>query len=207
MRLGVVGGTFDPVHVGHLAMAEAAADCAALERVLLVVAARPPHRPTAASARDRLEMCRLAAAGHPRLEVSDLELRRPGPSYTADTLAELTSGHPGDELYLVLGWDAARELRSWHRPQQVLRLARLVVVARPGYGSPEPAELAAAGIDPGRTSVCPARTPEVDSTELRRAVCSGRELAGLLHPAVEAYIRQHHLYACGPQDQRVSSGR
>jgi nicotinate-nucleotide adenylyltransferase len=203
----VVGGTFDPVHVGHLAMAEAAADCAALERVLLVVAARPPHRPTVAPARDRLAMCRLAAAGHRRLEVSDLELRRSGPSYTADTLAELAAEYPGDELHLVLGWDAARELRSWHRPEQVLRLARLVVVPRPGYGSPGPAELVAAGIDPSRVSLCPARTPEVESTELRRAVCSGRDLAGLLDPAVEAYIRHHRLYACGPGDQGVSSGR
>src|SRR5207247_1483550 len=97
LRVGVMGGTFDPVHLGHVAMAEAAAACAGLDRVLIVPAAVPPHRPAAgASAADRLAMCRLAAAGHPALEVSDIELRREGLSYTVDTLRELAAERSGD---------------------------------------------------------------------------------------------------------------
>src|SRR5205807_6072650 len=113
VRVGVGGGTFDPIHLGHVAMAEAAADCAGLDRVLLRPASVPPHREAAAApAEDRLAMTRIAVAGHPRLDVSDLELRRAGPSYTVDTLRTLGRKRPGDELYLVLGWDAARDIRS-----------------------------------------------------------------------------------------------
>ena len=196
MRIGIVGGTFDPVHLGHVAMAEAAAGCAGLDRVLLIPASRPPHRSAAmAPAANRLAMCRLAAAGHPGLEVSDIELRRPGPSYTVDTLRALAAQRPDDELYLVLGWDAARELRAWRSPAAVMRLARLVVVTRPGYARPGPADLAAAGIDPDRALLCDARTPDVDSTDIRRLAETGASLAGLVDPAVEAYVRGHALYA------------
>ena len=187
-----MGGTFDPVHLGHVAMAEAAAACAGLDRVLIVPAAVPPHRPAAgASAADRLAMCRLAAAGHPALEVSDIELRREGLSYTVDTLRELAAERPGDELHLLLGWDAARELGTWRSPDDVLRLARLVVVSRPGYPAPGPADLAAAGIDPGRTVLCDAPTPDVESTDVRQVIERGGSLAGMVDPAVEDYLRRH----------------
>lgn len=196
MRIGVVGGTFDPVHLGHLEMAEAARRCAGLDRVLLVPAADPPHRGQAvASPSDRLHMCRLAVQGRPHLEVSDIELRRKGPSYTADTLKELARTSPGSELYLVLGWDAARELATWHRPDEVLRLARVVVVSRPGYPQPGLDDLRRAGIDPTRAMLCPARTPDLDATDVRARAARGESLAGLVDPAVEAYLRDHGLYA------------
>lgn len=191
-----MGGTFDPVHLGHVAMAEAAARCAGLDRVLLIPASQPPHRSAAtAPAADRLEMCRLAAAGHPALDVSDIELRRPGPSYTVDTLRALAAERPEDELYLVLGWDAARELGAWRSPGAVISLARLVVVTRPGYARPGRADLAAAGIDPDRALLCDTRTPDVESTDIRRLAETGGSLAGLVDPAVEAYLRRHRLYA------------
>jgi len=191
-----MGGTFDPVHLGHVAMAEAAADCAGLDRVLIVPAGVPPHRgPAAAPPADRLEMVRLAAAAHPRLEVSDVELRRAGPSYTVDTLRALAAERPGDELHLLLGWDAARDLRAWRSPDEVLRLARLVVVTRPGYPPPRPEDLAAAGIDSGRAVLCDVRTPDVESTDVRRLLERGGSLAGLLDPAVESYLRRRRLYA------------
>jgi len=202
-RLGVMGGTFDPIHLGHVAMAEAAAACAGLDRVLVVPASVPPHRAEAtAPAADRLAMCRIAAAADPRLEVSDVELRREGPSYTVDTLRQLTAERPRDELHLLLGWDAAREIRSWRSPDEVIGLARLVVVSRPGYPVPSEADLGAAGIDPARAVLCDVRTPAVESTEVRRRAEEGRDLAGLVDPAVEAYLRRHRLYAGSEQADR-----
>ncbi|TMC11479.1 MAG: nicotinate (nicotinamide) nucleotide adenylyltransferase [Chloroflexi bacterium] len=196
MKLGVMGGTFDPIHLGHVAMAEAGADCAGLDRVLLIPAGVPPHRAAAtAPAGDRLAMARLAAAGHPRLEVSDIELRRAGPSYTADTLRALARERPGAELHLLLGWDAARELHAWHAPDEVLRLARPVVVSRPGYPVPTERDLAAAGIEPTWAILCDVRTPDVESTDVRRLVEHGSSLAGLVDPAVEVYLKRHRLYA------------
>jgi nicotinate-nucleotide adenylyltransferase len=127
--------------------------------------------------------------------VSDVELRRPGPSYTADTLRALGGELPDAELHLVLGWDAAREIRSWKEPDEVMRLARLVVVTRPGHPAPGDEDLIAAGIDPARASRCDVRTPDVESTDIRRLVRSGASLDGMLHPGVETYLRSHGLYA------------
>jgi nicotinate-nucleotide adenylyltransferase len=177
-------------------MAEAAADCAGLDEVLLLPAAVPPHRSAAqAPAADRLEMCRLAVRGHPRLHVSDLELHRPGPSYTVDTLELLARQRPRDQLFLVLGWDAARDLRAWREPGRVLELAKLVVVTRPGWPRPHPRDLAAAGIDPGSAVLCDVDTPDVGASEIRRLIAGGESLDRLLDPAVDAYIRRHHLYS------------
>jgi nicotinate-nucleotide adenylyltransferase len=191
-----MGGTFDPIHLGHVAMATAAADCAGLGRVLVVPVRVPPHRADAtAPAADRLAMCRIAASGEPCLEVSDVDLRREGPSYTVDTLRWIAAGRPEAELHLLLGWDAAREIRSWRSPDEVMRLARLVVVSRPGYPVPSEADLGAAGIDPVGAVLCDVRTPAVDSTVVRRLAEQGRDLAGLVHPGVEAYLREHGLYS------------
>jgi nicotinate-nucleotide adenylyltransferase len=198
VRIGIVGGTFDPIHLGHTALAEWAADCAGLDRVLLVPAGQPPHRGDAtAPAADRLEMSRLAAAGHPRLEVSDVELRRDGPSYTVDTIRELARERPGAELYLVLGWDAARELRSWRDPDVVLRLAKLVIVSRPGFPEPTAEDVRRAGIDLACVILCGVGTPEVEATDIRRLLETGGSLDGMVDPAVEAYLRRKGLY--GPQ--------
>jgi nicotinate-nucleotide adenylyltransferase len=198
VRLGVLGGTFDPVHLGHVAMAEAAADCAGLDMVLLIPASVPPHRAAAlAAAEERLEMCRLAVIGHSRLQVSDLELRRSGPSYTVDTLEQLTREHPDDDLHLLLGWDAAREIGAWHSPGEVMRLARLVIVSRPGYAPPSAAALKASGIEPARALLCDTATPDVESTDVRRLIERGAPVTGLVGPAVQAYIRDHGLYRLG----------
>src|SRR5262245_34270827 len=176
-------------------MAEAGADCAGLDRVLLIPSNVPPHRSAAvAPAADRLEMSRLAAAGHPRLEISDIELRRPGPSYTVDTLRELKTERPQDELYLVLGWDAARDIGAWRSPAELMHQAGLVIVPRPGYPRPSPAQLAEAGIDAARAVICDAPTPDVESTDVRRLIEEGGSLERVLDPAVELYIRDRGLY-------------
>ncbi|MBO0702705.1 MAG: nicotinate-nucleotide adenylyltransferase [Candidatus Dormibacteraeota bacterium] len=195
MRIGVVGGTFDPIHVAHIAMAEAARRCAELDRVLIIPAGVPPHRARPeAGDEDRLAMCRLAVRGHPGLEVSDAELRRTGPSYTLLTLEDIHARHPEAELFLVLGWDAARAFRSWHEPDQVLRLATLLVVPRPGLGDPGPDDLRTAGIPESRVRLCRVRTPAIGATDLRRQLRAGTVPDGALDPAVASYIDEHGLY-------------
>jgi len=198
-RVGLMGGTFDPIHRGHLEAAAAALDCARLDEVLLVPAGKPPHRrETRASAADRLEMSRLAAFGRPGLGVWDWEARRPGPSYTVDTLRAFREERPADSAFLVLGWDAARDLRSWRQPEAVLELAELVVVARPGLDSPTRDALRAAGIDPDRAILCLAATPDVAATSIRRRAGRHESLDGLVPAAVEDYIRKRSLYAPQP---------
>ena len=195
MRVGVLGGTFDPIHMGHVEVAKAAMECARLDRVLFVPSAQPPHRAAAeASAEDRLAMSRLAVDGDSRLEVSDVEVKRGGKSYTVDTLQELHRSLPDDELFLILGWDAARLFRTWHQPEGVSGLASFVIVGRPGMPPPKQAELKLAGLDPDRVVVCLLPTPDISGSELRRAIAAGISVAGKLPPAVEGYIAVHHVY-------------
>ena len=195
-RVGLLGGTFDPVHAGHVAAAEAAIDCAHLDRVIFIPAAQPPHRPPAVAAvEQRLEMCRLATQGDARFAVSDLELMRSGPSYTVDTLAGLRQMYPRDELFLILGWDAARLFHTWRRPEEVRRLASIVVVGRPGASAPGEADLSQAGLDGERVVLCLQPTPDVSASEIRRAVGARESISGKVPAAVERYIAAHHLYA------------
>ena len=195
MRIGVLGGTFDPIHFGHLAVAKAAIECANLDRVLFVPSAQPPHRTAAvAPAEDRFAMTNLAVQGEPRFEVSDVEVTRGGKSYTVDTLNELHRAFPNDELFLILGWDAARLFRTWREPDRVSELASLVTVDRPGMAPPTPSELAVLRLDPARVVNCHVPTPDVSGSALRRAIASGQPVAGQLPPAVERYIAERHLY-------------
>ena len=140
-------------------------------------------------------MCRLAIEGDTRFVVSDLELERGGPSYTVDTLAELRRSHPGDQLLLILGWDAARLFSTWRRPDEVRALATIVVVARPGSAAPRQADLEPAGLGGQGVILCLEPTPDVSASEIRRALASGESIAGKVPAAVERYIAAHHLYA------------
>ena len=198
-RIGVLGGTFDPFHVGHLAAASVAIDCAQLERVIFVPAAQPPHRPPAvASVADRLEMCRLATSDTSRFALSDVEVKRAGPSYTAETLEEMGSLHPNAEFFLILGWDAASLFHTWHRPDRVRELASIVIVGRPGSAAPHVGDLKAAGLGGDGVELCLGQTPAVSASEVRRAVAAGESIAGMVPEAVEHYIATHHLYAGAP---------
>jgi nicotinate-nucleotide adenylyltransferase len=195
LKLGILGGTFDPIHVGHLAVAEAATECAHLDRVLFVPSALPPHRGAAlAPAEDRLAMTRLAIQDEASFELSDVEVSRGGTSYTADTLAELHRAFPNDELFLILGWDAARLFRTWHEPERVSELASVVIVDRPGLGRASPEEFAGLGLDPARVIRCHFPTPDVSGSALRRAIAGRQPVTGQVPPAVERYIADHHLY-------------
>jgi nicotinate-nucleotide adenylyltransferase len=195
VRIGILGGTFDPIHVGHLAAARVAMECAALDRVLFIPSATPPHRdPADANAEERLEMARLAVAGEPRFEVSDVEVRRGGKSYSSDTVRELKRLHPRDELFLILGWDAARLFRTWHDPDRIRADASIVVIGRPGTEAPTRDDLNAAGLDPGRTVLCLGGTPDISGSELRASLASGQPTGDCLPPAVERYIAERGLY-------------
>ena len=195
-RIGLLGGTFDPFHFGHLAAADAAIDCAELDRVIFVPASEPPHRPPAiASPHQRLEMCRLGIEGEPRFEVSDIELRRKGPSYTVDTLGELQREQPEDELFLILGWDAAKLFSTWHEPEKVRELATIVVVARPGGAAPREEDLKGVGLDRAKVVLCLTTTPNVSASEIRKAVTAGEPITGKVPKAVQRFIGEHRLYA------------
>jgi len=174
-------------------------DCAQLDRVIFIPSAQPPHRAAAtAPAEDRLAMTRLAVEGEPRFDVSDAEVTRGGTSYTADTLDELHRQNAPDELFLILGWDAARLFRTWHEPDRVSGLASVVIVDRPGLGQVKSSELAGLGLDPARVAICHVATPDVSASSLRRSIAAGRPVGGQLPHAVERYIAEHRLYRDNP---------
>ena len=194
-RVVVLGGTFDPVHLGHLAAAEQARDLLGADEAWLVPSGRPPHRaPALASAGDRLAMLRVAVAGRERLRVLDTELRRPGPSYTVDTLDELEAEHPDAELWFALGTDAAREIATWHRREELLRRARFLLLNRGGGGEVDAAGAARLGFDPGRTRIVHIDSPPISATEVRRRAAEGRGTEGLVPGPVFRLIAERGLY-------------
>jgi nicotinate-nucleotide adenylyltransferase len=186
MRLGILGGTFNPPHLGHLALARCALDQLGLERVLLVPSCVPPHKQAEADPgpEHRLRMCELAVAGVPGLEACPLEVRRGGPSYTVDTLLALHALHPEATLTLILGSDIARTLPSWHRPDELTALADIAIAPRDGDAGP----------GEGAVRLDLPEVP-VSSSLVRARVAAGEPLDGFVPPAVAAYIAEHALYA------------
>ncbi len=199
--LGVFGGTFDPIHVAHLAVAQEAAEVLGLERVLFVPAGIPPHKEdrVITPATHRLAMVELGVAGNDRFEVSRLELERAGPSFTVDTLEALQStpsshGRPL-ELTLVLSVEAFLEFMTWREPHRVLELARLAVAPRDGYPDAGPAFVAERLPHlADRVTFLDGPRMQVSASELRERVAAGRSLRYLVPDAVAAYIDDHGLY-------------
>jgi nicotinate-nucleotide adenylyltransferase len=212
-RLGLLGGTLDPIHLGHLESARAARAALGLDRVIIVPSRVPPHRhqQPQASPYHRFAMAALAVNGAEGLSVSDMELSAPGPSYTADTLTRLrANGAAPSQLFFITGADAFAEIATWHRYPEVLDLAHFVVIARPGHDLEAVRErlprLAGRMIDAARMPSTPggcgiylvaARTPDVSSTEVRQRIARGEPPTGLVPAAVEAHIMQHGLYRAG----------
>jgi nicotinate-nucleotide adenylyltransferase len=197
VRLGVLGGTFDPVHRGHLALAVAARAELGLDRVLFVPAGQQWRKGdrSIASGERRLAMLRLALEGEGAFEVVTLELEREGPSYTADTLEALGRQRPNEELFFILGEDALVDLPNWVRPGRIQELATLVVARRAG-ADPNDVEEAARRV-PGlleRVVWLKMLPVEVSATEVRERVRRGLWIGDLVPPGVEAYIREHGLY-------------
>ncbi len=200
MNIGVLGGTFDPIHMGHLIIAEEVRARLYLDEVLFVPAGQPWLKLNNANvispAEHRVEMVRLAIADEPCFKLSTMEIERPGPSYTVDTMAELDSQiGDGDKLFFILGWDNLIQLPQWYQPSLLVKLCRLVPLRRVGYPTPDLDSLEAAV--PGLSqSLVMLDTPqiEISSSEIRARVARGLSIHQLVPEAVERYIIEHKLY-------------
>jgi nicotinate-nucleotide adenylyltransferase len=208
-RVGVIGGTFDPIHCGHVAVAHESQRLLNLDRIILIPSSQPPHRADQprAGRYHRFAMAVLAAIGHRSWEVSDAELERSGPSYTFDTLIDIANdGYHPSQIFFLLGSDAFAEIATWSRYPSVLDLAHFVVVSRPGTTlaslesrlpelalrmiAPEDIDSA----DETRVILLETHTPDVSSTDIRTRVSSGGSIDGLVPEAVAGYIATQHLY-------------
>ena len=210
-RLGILGGTFDPIHFGHLDAADAARAALALDEMLLVPAHVPPHRSVdpRATAYHRFALVSLAIADREGYRVSDVELVRPGPSYTADTLGHLqTRGWRASQLFFILGTDAFTEIATWHAFPGLLDLAHFVVIARPGTTIEQatdrvqtlrprvcaPADVPGEATGPTRIVLVEARTRDVSSTVIRRRLATAEPIDDLVPASVARHILTHRLY-------------
>jgi nicotinate-nucleotide adenylyltransferase len=194
--IGILGGTFNPPHMGHLVMAQEALDQLDLDRVVLMPVAVPPHKearedPGAAA---RLELCRLAVADDERFEVSTLEIERGGASFTVDTLRELHDVEPEHDLTFIVGGDMAQSLPAWREPESILRLARLAVAEREGVRREDIARRLEPLHDGDRVVFFDMPRIDVSSSTIRRRVAEGRPVRYLVPDSVAAAIREHGLY-------------
>ncbi|MGO8702426.1 MAG: nicotinate-nucleotide adenylyltransferase [Candidatus Brocadiia bacterium] len=200
-KLGVLGGSFNPVHLGHLVLAETAREALGLDGVIFIPAKLPPHKRAAplASGADRLAMVRLAVAGNPAFSASDIELRRPGISYTVDTVRALREKlGAGVQIYFLIGMDTVAELTAWREVARLARLCRFVPLSRPGHANADAAALErAVGRLPARAILKRAVAMPligISSSEIRRRVAEGRTIRYLVPDPVAAYIRRKRLY-------------
>jgi len=201
MRLGIFGGTFDPVHFGHLALAEECLAVAGLDEVWLVPAASPPHKGGKKLSRfdQRKEMLELAIAGNEKFKVEPMEADRPGPSFTIDTLEEIQKRKPNDELFLIIGGDSALEFSTWKDPAKIASLATIIVRIRPGVIMPTEQEFVSQlgkelGVQPKVIFVAGPPYLDVSSSLLKERVSNNKSVRYLLPRAVEVYIQQKKLY-------------
>lgn len=196
MRLGVLGGTFDPPHYAHLLMAEQAREQLELDHVIWAPAADPPHKrgQVITPIEHRLQMVRLALADNPYFVLSLVDVERPGPHYTADTLALIAADNSGAELFFLIGSDSLRDLPTWHEPARLIQQAFLAVIRRPNVTY----DLSALeAVIPGLSSrlvFVDMPTLGIAAADIRERVSAGRSIRYLLPPEVEAYIFQHKLY-------------
>lgn len=202
MRIALFGGTFDPPHLGHLAIARAAAEAFELDRILFAPVGRQPLKPEAQSTAyaDRLAMVALACAADRRFEASGLDAPNPDgtPNYTVDTLARLRAAEPRAMLFNLVGADSFLDLPRWREPAHLLELAEWIVVSRPGFSLDDLAALHLTPHQRARIHLLETVHADVSATELRRRLQSGNFCAEFLSPEVLAYIRSHHLYSTTP---------
>jgi nicotinate-nucleotide adenylyltransferase len=189
MRIGIFGGSFDPIHLGHLILVEQCRDQAKLDQVLLIPAPRPPHKvnKAAASFADRMEMLKLAIARQPAFQIDTCEADRPGLSYTVDTLKYLHQRDPGNEWFLILGGDSVRDFETWRDPEGIAKLATLLIVDRPGTEGVHP---------PKYCQFQRIISPLIDisSTNIRERVKNGQSIRYLVPENVAEFIAKEKLY-------------
>jgi len=200
-RIALFGGTFDPIHLGHTTVAEAAAQQIAAERVIFIPARISPLKGffPLAPAEDRLRMAELATAGNPLFAVSDSELKRPAPSYTLDTVRQFKDAYgPETAIHWLLGADGVGDLVHWYKIEELIDECHLTTMRRPGYPQPDfdrfqpvwgPQRVAKLKQDLIETPLV-----NISSTEVRQRLAAGEDVSGLLHPEVIRHIRAHHLY-------------
>jgi nicotinate-nucleotide adenylyltransferase len=193
-RTGILGGTFDPIHCGHIDVASAAQDALGLTEIVVVTSNVPPHRGAPiASSYHRFAMAALAVSGRPGWRVSDIELQSAAPSYTISTLRRFhQDGYSGDELFFLIGADAFAEIESWREYPRILELSRFAVVSRPGFTVEKPIGLPPALAE--RIVPVHAPTADVSATAIRQRIAGGESIAGLVPPLVRQHIEQHGLY-------------
>ena len=201
MKTGIFGGTFDPIHKGHLVVAEEVRSRLHLDEVLFIPVGNPWRKAGSPilPAGHRVEMVRLAIADRPSFRLSTIEVNREGLSYTVDTLEELQSAYGnGDEILFIVGWDSLTDLLNWRAPERIIRLCHLVAVPRPGYFPPDLQSLEA-GIPGISERVLLLDGPEVDvsASQIRERVARGLPISGLVPKTVEHYILEHGLYLAG----------
>jgi len=202
-RIGILGGTFNPVHIGHLVLAQIALESFDLRKVLLIPCAKPPHkeRGNLLSAGHRVAMLEAALEDSLTLELCDIEVRREGPSYSIDTVEQLREEYPGMELCFLIGSDTLPELHSWHRIYDLLERCRFITFLRPGHGPemPEPESLRLDPPWPERLlkDVMTGRRIDISSSDIRHRVAEGMSVRYMVPRAVETYIAEHGLYTGG----------
>ena len=203
--LGILGGTFDPIHMGHLRMAEHVFQRMELEKIIFIPAYVPPHKlgQDFAPAEHRYAMTELAMQDNPHFMVSDMELKRTGVSYTIDTVRQLHQLYADKELHFIIGADSVAQLHTWHNIEEMLELTRFVAVWRPGYEDAM-TELVRHLGERAKQRVLLLDTPvcDISSTEIRTRVRQGASLAGLVPAPVEEYIYKHGLYGCVTGDRK-----
>ena len=206
MRIGLFGGTFDPLHIGHLIVAQDVLDALRLDEIRFLVSARPPHKSVVSLTEAELRWRMVAAAveDEPRFVASRVELDREGPSYTVQTLRELVAQRSDHIWHLIIGSDQLAEFGEWHEPREILRLARLVVMTRPGWKS------SSAPLDEMDLVGVPVTRVEISSTEVRRRVAQGKPVRHLVPEPVWAVIEEYGLYrspAAAPVASRITQGK
>lgn len=187
MKIGILGGTFNPIHIGHLILAEEAREKLALDKIIFVPTYLPPHKDNSdiAAAEDRLTMVEVAISGNPYFSVSDLEIKRDGRSYTIDTIKELKIRYPKDDLYFIIGSDLLKYLQEWKDLTEIIKIVKFIAATRPGY----PLEKI-----PSHISTLPIRAVDISGFEIRKAIREGKSFRYLVPEEVFDYINKHGLY-------------
>jgi nicotinate-nucleotide adenylyltransferase len=191
MTIGILGGTFNPPHIGHLIVAEHVRQELSLDSIVFVPAAIPPHKGSdnITAPQHRMEMVRRAVQGNPYFVVSEMEIARGGVSFTVDSLRQLKRERPGDQFFLLIGMDNLQEFHSWKSPETILELATVVVMTRPGFVENDvPADIK------GRVRICPVPEIGIASRDIRTRVRAGKSIRYLLPDSVHDYIQQNRLY-------------